>query len=127
MGQRKETKMKMDIHATNFAMTPPLLRHVRSRVTDALAPARASVAGVMVRLRDLNGPKGGVDKRCRIAVWPSRRGSAAAAVVNAVDRDLYTAVDAAAAKVREAVRRRRKRRRTLRREYAARRLQRQAA
>jgi ribosome-associated translation inhibitor RaiA len=114
----------MDIHGINFLLTPPLLRHVKRRVKLALAPARPSVTGVRVRLRDLNGPRGGVDKRCRIVTRLRGRGSV---VVDAVDRDLYAAVDAAAAKVREAVRRRRKRRRTLRREYAARRPQRQAA
>lgn len=116
--------MQMDILGTNFELTAPLLRHVKRRVNLALAPARASVTGVMVRLHDLNGPRGGVDKRCRIVTWLSGRGSV---VVDAVDLDLYAAVDAAAAKVREAVRRHRKRRRTLRREYAARRPQRQAA
>jgi ribosome-associated translation inhibitor RaiA len=45
-------------------------------------------------------------------------------VVEAVDRDLYAAIDAAAAKLGQALRRRLRRRRTLRREYARRRTRR---
>jgi ribosome-associated translation inhibitor RaiA len=69
----------------------------------------------MVRLRDVNGPRGGVDMGCRVVVWLRGR---KAVIVDAVDRDLYAAVDLAAAKLREAVRRRLKRRRTLGRQYA---------
>jgi ribosome-associated translation inhibitor RaiA len=114
----------MDIVALNFELTRPLVRHATRRVRRALAPAGNKVAGVMVRLRDVNGPRGGVDMGCRIVVWLRGR---KAVIVDAVDRDLYAAVDLAAAKLRQAIRRRLKRRRTLGREYANRPQRRQAA
>jgi ribosome-associated translation inhibitor RaiA len=114
----------MDIVALNFELTRALTRHIARRVGSAIAPAGKTVAGVMVRLRDVNGPRRGVDMGCRIAVWLRGR---SAVIVDAVDRDLYAAVDLAAAKLREAIRRRLKRRRTLRREHANRRRRRQAA
>ena len=52
----------------------------------------------IVRLWDINGTRGGVDKACRVVVWLRGRGTI---VVEAVDRDLYAAIDAAAAKLRE--------------------------
>jgi ribosome-associated translation inhibitor RaiA len=114
----------MDIVGLNLELPRPLVRHMKRRVGGAIAPAGKNVAGVMARLRDVNGPRGGVDMGCRIVVW-LRGGSAV--IVDAVDGDLYAAVDLAAAKLREAVRRRLKRRRTLRRAHANRRLRRQAA
>jgi ribosome-associated translation inhibitor RaiA len=114
----------MDIVALNFELTRPLIRHTVRRVRRAIAPAGKKAAGVMVRLRDVNGPRGGVDMGCRIVVWLRGRG---AVIVDAVDGNLYTAVDLAAAKLKEAVRRRLKRRRTLGREFAHRRLRRRAA
>jgi ribosome-associated translation inhibitor RaiA len=114
----------MDIVALNFELTRSLARHTARRVRGAIAPAGKKVAGVMVRLRDVNGPRGGVDMGCRIVVWLRGR---SAVIVDALDRDLYAAIDLAAAKLREAVRRRLRRRRTLRREHANSRLRRQAA
>lgn len=111
--------MQMDIHAQPFTLTAALEQHVSQRVEHAIGTASRSVRGVMVRLLDVNGERGGVDKTCRIVVW-LRRG--AAVIVEAVDRDLYAAIDAASVKLRVALERRLNRRRTLRREHANRRL-----
>lgn len=105
----------MDIHAQPFKLTDALERHVTQRVEHAIGTASVSVRGVMVRLLGVNGARGGVDKTCRIVVW-LRRG--APVIVEAVDRDLYTAIDVAAVKLRIALGRRLSRRRTLRREHA---------
>lgn len=111
--------MQMDIHAQPFKLTAALEQHVAQRVGHAIGMASKSVRGVMVRLVDVNGERGGVDKTCRIVAW-LRRG--AAVIVEAVDRDLYGAIDAASVKLRVALGRRLNRRRTLRREYGNRRL-----
>lgn len=109
--------MQMDIHAQPFKLTTAIQQHVVQRVEHAIGMASKSVRGVMVRLLDVNGERDGVDKTCRIVVW-LRRG--AAVIVEAVDRDLYTAIDVASVKLRVALGRRLSRRRTLRREYASR-------
>lgn len=116
--------MQIDVCGLSFKLTGAIEHHVEGRVKLALGPASESVNGVMVRLRDTNGARGGVDKGCRVVVWLRGRG---AVVVDTVAPDLYAAVDAAAAKLREAVRRQLRRRRTLRREYANRRLRRPSA
>lgn len=111
--------MQMDIHAQPFKLTAALEQHVAQRVEHAIGTASKTVRGVMVRLLDVNGERGGVDKTCRIVAWLSRGD---AVIVEAVDRDLYTAIDAASVKLRVTLGRRLDRRRTLRREFANRRL-----
>lgn len=115
--------MQIDLCGLSFSVTPAIARHAEDRVKLALGTTAASVDGVTVRLRDTNGAaRGGVDKACRIVARPRGAGGAAAVVADAVDRDLYAAIDRAAAKLRQAVRRHLARRRTRRREYASRRL-----
>ncbi len=108
----------MDVSALNFKATAAIERHVNNRVRAAVGRASDSVTGTMVRLRDVNGTRGGVDKACRVVVWVRGRGTV---VVEAMDRDLYAAIDAAAAKLGQALWRHLRRRRTLRREHARRR------
>jgi putative sigma-54 modulation protein len=110
--------MNMNASALDFSLTPAIERHIENRVALALQHAARSINSVAVRLHDINGTRGGVDKSCRIVALLRDR---ATVVVEAVDRDLYAAVDAAATKLKEAVRRRTRRRRTLRREHVLRR------
>src|SRR4051812_8008658 len=117
--------MHIDICGRSFALTPSIAGHVQHRVEAALAPiaAAAPLRGVMARLRDINGPRGGVDKGCRLVAWLDGRRPI---VADAVDRDLYVAVDMAAGKLRENVWRLLRRGRTLRREHRSRLLKRLA-
>src|SRR6185295_11995653 len=97
----KEETMRIDIFGLSFKLTDAIVRHVRRRVGLALAPlASASVRGATVRLRDINGTRGGVDKGCRIIAWLRDH---KAVIVDSVDRDLYAAVDAAVAKLKQGV------------------------
>lgn len=59
------------------------------------------IDSVVVRLVDLNGPKGGRDKRCRMAARLSI--SAPNIVVEAIDADAYLAVSHAAARLDEQI------------------------
>lgn len=109
--------MRTQLFGQEFKPTAAIRRHVERRVALALGAAARAVTGIVVRVRDLNARHGGVDKRCRMVVgFPG--GSIA---VGAVHRDLYAAVDAAAAKLRRAVMRRLRRRRTLRWQFDQRR------
>ena len=67
--------MNIDIRGLSFALTPPIVDHVTQRVETAVAALAASgpVRGVRALLRDVNGPRGGVDKRCRLVAWPEGR------------------------------------------------------
>src|SRR5690349_19560107 len=108
----------MNLYTPDFRLTGPIELRVIDGVGAALGRLRDSVTAAVVRLRDVNGPRGGIDKACRIVVRLRGRGTS---VAEAVDRDLYAAIDAAAAKLGRSVRRHLRRRRTLRRRHALRR------
>ncbi len=101
----------MQISALSFSLTPAIRQHVESRFRSALSNTGISPEKATIRLLDVNGARGGVDKQCRVSV-PLK--SAAPVVAEATSTDLYHAVDQAAVKVRELVRRRRSRRRSSR-------------
>lgn len=105
--------MQMDIHAQPFELTMALEQHVTQRVEQAIGTASRSVRGIMVRLLDGNGERRGVEMACRIVAWLRRDRTV---MVEAVDRDLYAAIDAASVKLRVALRWRLSRRQTLPRE-----------
>ena len=85
-----------------FSLTPAIRRHVERRVRAALAPDARRVLGVTARLEDVNADRGGIDKRCSLVAALRGRGVVVAQALNA---DLYTAVDEAAARLRRAAQR----------------------
>ena len=60
--------MQIDIRSRGFALTHALREYVERRLRFALVHAGDRVRRVAVRLTDVNGPRGGNDKRCRIQV-----------------------------------------------------------
>jgi ribosome-associated translation inhibitor RaiA len=76
----------------------------------ALGRFEGRVNVVTARLADLNGPRGGVDKRCRISV-AVRAGDPV--LVEDADTDLYAAIDRAAERAGRAVWRQLARRREM--------------
>ncbi len=117
--------MRMTVYGLSFELTDAIVQHVEGRIKLSLGTASDRIDAVFVRLSDINGNRGGVDKCCRITV--RLRHLRSNVVVEAVDRDLYVAVNQAAARAKHALWRQLKRRRTLRREYANRSLQSLAA
>lgn len=101
----------MQISALSFSLTPAIRQHVESRLQSALSDFRISPERASVRLIDVNGAKGGVDKQCRVSL-PIK--SAGPVVAVATSQDLYEAVDKATGQVRELLRRRHSRRVTAR-------------
>jgi ribosomal subunit interface protein len=89
--------MELSVRGLNFDLTDAILGHVRRRLTDGLAHYAPRLRDVTVRVSDVNGPKGGADKRCHVAVAADRVG---AVYVDEVDADLYRAVDRAVARLR---------------------------
>jgi len=85
--------MNIQIHAQDFALTDGLREHVARRLAYALNHGRDSVSRIVVRLSDVNGPRGGVDKRCGIEI--RLKGSTAVAIED-TEADLYVAIDRAA-------------------------------
>jgi ribosome-associated translation inhibitor RaiA len=83
--------------------------YVRQKLATKLAKFASSVERVSVRVRDVNGPRGGVDQACRVKVVLSGLPSV---VVEHQDASLRAATDAALVAVERAVRRAVQRRRT---------------
>jgi ribosome-associated translation inhibitor RaiA len=89
--------MLIDTRAMGFSLTDAIRGHVESRVEAALAPVAGWVLNVTARVDDVNADRGGVDKRCGLVA--SLRGHGVA-VAEALNADLYAAVDEAASRLR---------------------------
>lgn len=86
--------MQIDIQSQGFALTHARREYTERRLQFALARVGDGVRRVTVRLFDVNGPRGGIDKRCRIQVMLD---GLADVVVEDTEADLYVAIDRATA------------------------------
>jgi len=84
--------MHMTIQTNGFQMTSALRAYTEQRLATALGWARHHMRRLAVSLSDINGPRGGVDKRCRIQV---QLGGGREVIVDDVDANLYAAIDRA--------------------------------
>lgn len=85
--------MQIEIHAHGFTTTEALREHVTRRLQHAFGCCADRITRIMVRLSDINGPRGGVDKRCQIQV---RLATLADVVIENTEADLYVAIGRAA-------------------------------
>ncbi len=76
--------------------------YTERRLRFALGRFGTRIRQIMVRIADLNGPRGGVDKQCRITVDVRPFGTV---ILEETDADLYRAIDRAAHRVSQSVRR----------------------
>ena len=88
--------MIVDIHGQGFTVTPALAEHMRRRLGFVLTRHSDRIQRVAVRVGDENGPRGGVDKYCRIQVHLL---DAPVAVIKDVGAELYAVIDRAADRV----------------------------
>lgn len=95
--------MKVDVHAQGFALTPALSEHTERRLRFALKHAADQVQNVTVRLADVNGPRGGVDKRCSVHVVLAGLPDI---VTEDTEADMYIAINRAVDRVGRTVLRR---------------------
>lgn len=84
--------MQMDIQSQGFSLTDGIRDYVMKRLAYALAHGDATITRIIVRLSDINGPRGGEDKRCLIEV---RLKAATSVVIEDIEADLYVAIDRA--------------------------------
>jgi putative sigma-54 modulation protein len=92
--------MNLKIQAQGLALTDGLRQHVAMRLAYALNYGRDIVTRIVVRLSDVNGPRGGEDKCCDIEV---RLKGAPALIVEDIQSDLYVAIDRATGRVGHAL------------------------
>ena len=95
--------MQFHIHAGDFPLTDALRHHVERRLHFDLSRFQPLVRKIEVHLSDVNGPRGGQDKRCQVRV---RLAAHADVVVEDTEADLYYAVDRALGRSARAVARR---------------------
>lgn len=99
--------MRIDTQANGFELTEALRQHAERRLQFAISWAGHDVRRVVVRLSDINGPRGGKDKRCTIQI-PLPRGQDV--LIEDTESDLYVAIDRAADRAGRALARKLERR-----------------
>ena len=104
--------MRLEIRRRGVKITEDLRTYLKERLRLALVRFGRHVEVVRVYLRDVNGPRGGLNKKCRIVVELPPRGRV---VVTGVDTDIHGAISDTASRAGVAVKRHVKRRRARRR------------
>ncbi len=84
--------MQVDIQARNFSLTDALHRHAERRLRFALTCCDDQIQRVVMRLSNINGPRGGTDKRCHLQVVLDGLPDV---LVEDTEADLYIAIDRA--------------------------------
>jgi putative sigma-54 modulation protein len=95
--------MRIDINTSGFELTDGLRDHAQKRLEFALDWAKHDVNRVSINLSNINGPRGGRDKRCQIRIpLPGNRD----VVLQDTESDLYAAIDLAADRASQTLERR---------------------
>lgn len=110
--------MNIEVRFLGLESSDALREHVQRRVHFQIGRFGEEVSSVLVRIADVNGPKGGVDKRCKVTVRGPRLGSA---TLDELSGDTYAAVDVALDRVAQSVARELQRLRTTKRSQSQRR------
>lgn len=84
--------MLIDIQTHDFDLTDSLHSHAERRLRFALSCCDDHIQRIEMRLSDINGPRGGSDKRCRLRVV---LGGLPDVVIEDIETDLYVAIDRA--------------------------------
>jgi ribosomal subunit interface protein len=105
--------MQIEIQARNFSLTRVMREHIERRLGFALSACYRHVKRIMVRLSDINGPRGGNDKRCHLEVFLPDQ----AVVVENNEAELYVAINRAASRAGRTVMRQLRRSHQINRTY----------
>lgn len=84
--------MQIQIHTDDFDLTDGLRDHIVRRLAYSLNHGRALISRIVVRLADVSGPKGAVNKCCGIEVRLKGQSSIA---IDDTQADLHVAIDRA--------------------------------
>jgi ribosome-associated translation inhibitor RaiA len=94
--------MNIDVQTQGFSLTTAIEQHVRAQIQSQLDKLSDHVVSVDVFLRDINGPRGGLDKK---VLMRTRLRSQPMLATEQTRSDLYDAIVAAARQTRRAVKR----------------------
>ncbi|MDP3087527.1 MAG: HPF/RaiA family ribosome-associated protein [Methylotenera sp.] len=84
--------MHFDIQTNGFLLTDGMRDYIKRRMQFTLHRNDKHIARVQVRLADINGPRGGLDKRCQIDVSLAGHNDI---VIEDTETNLYVAIDRA--------------------------------
>lgn len=103
--------MRLHVRIQKVDLPHELNRYIERRLQFCLGRFESRIRRVTVRILDINGPRGGADKRCRMTVClvPSE-----VIVVQEINADLFAAIDRAAERAGQALARKLHRARDLR-------------
>jgi len=107
--------MQINVQARGFELTPAIVTHLQRQLRFAFDHLGDRIRRVFVRVSDINGQRGGVDKRCQVQV---KLADSSDVVIADVKADIYLAVTRAVERAAEAVTRRLGRMRRLQRSAA---------
>ena len=85
--------MQIDIQCRGFDLTESLRDYTSKRLAYSLSHGESHIKRISVRLSDINGPKGGEDKRCHVEL---RLLGLPEIVIEETQSDLYAAISRAA-------------------------------
>ena len=103
--------MRLDIRIQKVDLPKEVNRYIERRLRFCLGRFETRIRRVSVRIFDINGPRGGADKRCRVTV---RLIPSDVIVVQEVNADLFAAIDRAAERAGQTLARKLHRARDLR-------------
>ena len=84
--------MQFHIRTQGFELTDGIRDHIDRQLQFAFDWARHEVVKIFVRLSDINGPRGGNDKRCHVRIPLPRSREV---IIEDTAPDLYVAIDRA--------------------------------
>jgi ribosomal subunit interface protein len=108
--------MQWELRSHGVELEEGVREHVERRLQFALSRFGSKIGRIVVSLSDLNGPKGGIDKKCQIVV--QMRGMSDI-IADIVDTGWIVAIDRATNRISHSVSRQMERSRSFERESAA--------
>jgi len=95
--------MQIEIQARSFTLTEALREQIKRRLGFALSTYDEQIQRIMVRLSDINGPRGGDDKQCHMQILLRQLPDV---IIEDTEADMYVAIDRAADRAGRTVARR---------------------
>ena len=84
--------MNIEIQARDFSLSEALDDYINRRIHFVVSSRFEQIRRIRVRLSDINGPRGGIDKRCQIQISLPQLHDI---VIEDTEADLYIAIDRA--------------------------------
>ena len=94
--------MLVHIQSRHFSLSEALNKYVKSKVQVMLSRYEEKITRIDVSLFDINGPKGGEDKCCKIIV---KINGSSSIVVQETAEDLYDSINTCTRRARRAIKR----------------------